>query len=109
MTYGLTHTPFNIMISLPIRNIYDGKRFIRCLVDKQLDYHLEDDASDIFYYHNVDGSKIEGGKRVFTNWQSKKLDRRVQELYELEWNQRIGGCPIGYMLDYEWIKGKLND
>ena len=97
----------NIIISQPIKNTYDGKRFIRCLVDNQLDYDIEDDAENIFYYHNKDGTKIECGKRVFSDWQAKLLNKRADELFDLEWNDTIGGCPIGYMIDYRWVKERL--
>ena len=98
----------NIMISIPIYNLSSGKRFIRYLVDNHLDYHLEMDADNIFYYHNLDGSKIESGKRVFTNWQAKQLDERADELYDLSWGG-VNDCPIGYMLDYQWVKERLNE
>ena len=109
MKYTFTRILTNMIISRPIKKIEDGKRFIRYLVDNQLDYHLEDDAENIYFYHDKDGKKIEEGKRVFSNWQAKRLDKRANELYHISWSSRVGGCPIGYMLDYEWIKGKLND
>ncbi|MBR52247.1 hypothetical protein CMK19_00585 [Candidatus Poribacteria bacterium] len=109
--FGFTHARFNLIISQPIKNTCDGKRFIRCLVDNQLDYDIEDDAENIYLYHGVrsdwnSNGQIERGKRVFSDWQCGQLNKRTDELFQLEWNDR---CPIGYLLDYRWVKQKRSD
>lgn len=98
---------FNTIISKPINDTYGGKKFIRFLVDNELDYHFEYRAEDIFLYCGIrsDWNSKGGnrGERVFSNWQAKRLNQRVNELFQLEWNDR---CPYGYMIDYREVKEK---
>ena len=73
-----------------------------------MDFHLDDDPFEIYHFQKMAGGQIEMGTRVFTNWQAKQLNKRIDQLYQIDWDNN-GGCPIGYMLDYQWIKGKLHE
>lgn len=75
----------------PIRDLEQGKAWLKAMKDNHLTFHLEDDPASIV--------SIPSGERLFTDEQAADLRLRVDELYGMDWGQY--DCPIGYILHLE--------
>ncbi len=73
----------------PIRTREEAEAYIRALVREGMDFHFEDDPSEIV---RRDGSLL------FTQEEWPLVRQRVAELYAIkDWGQYE--CPIGYSLE----------
>lgn len=81
------------LIDTTITTLAQGKAFIEELYREDALFHFEDDAAEIG--NQVDGQWVD----KFTAEQAEKLNKRVEELYELDWSEAGHECPIGYALE----------
>ncbi len=73
-----------------------ARAWIRDLVKHDMSFHLEDNPSEI-----IRGATNEP---LFTREECRVVRKRVAALYDMKWNKREGGCPIGYMMQAEGIE-----
>lgn len=86
--HGKTKMRCKSLFKKPIETYKQAAQFIEALVAADMHFHLEDDTSKII--------NINTNERVFTDEEANDVDRRLQELYSLDWSKH--DCPIGYML-----------
>jgi len=60
-----------------ITNLKEGKKFIRALYKANKNFHLDDDAREVFDFVT--------NKKVFNNKDAFLVNQRVQELHNLDW------------------------
>ena len=89
--------------SRKILTINHGKRFIEALNAADLMFHFEDDPADVG--NRVDGQWV----RTFSDEEAKHLNKRLTELYNLNWKAVGHECPIGYALEVMRKSGALDN
>lgn len=74
----------------PIESLEDAKAFIEELQRNDLMFHFEDSPADVIDHRT--------GKPTFKPAEAEKLEERLEELYEQDWESIGHECPIGYAL-----------
>lgn len=60
-----------------ITNLKEGKKFIRALYKANKNFHLDDDATEVFDFVT--------NKKIFNNKDAFLVNQRLQELHSLDW------------------------
>lgn len=75
--------------SIKLTSITLAKDYITKLVAEGMDFHFEDDPHEVITYGT-------GGERCFTDQEADEIEKRVEEMYALDWGKYE--CPIGFLL-----------
>ena len=77
--------------------IIEAKSFINELYKKGLMFHFDDGATDCLYHNGV-----------CTLNEARKIDKKLDQIYEANFDWGKYGCPIGYSLSLEKESTSLN-
>ena len=79
----------HIIFKSKIKNIKQAKLFIEYLNNYNLHFHLEDDAHDII--------NLNTDKKIFNYKEAVLVNKRINEIYSLNWIKEGYTCPIDYL------------
>jgi len=81
-------TEMTIDHGVQIKTINQAKGYINALFVNEMDFHFDDDPREVINYGT--------GERIFSDQEAEEIDRRIREMFALEWGKYK--CPIGYLL-----------